>query len=116
MTFLRWVRLDGTCGWREPADLDKLDRTIDPDTPAEKAAKGTGLVVTLPAADLGFLLRHGDALDRVTTLLALNTAGGAGEVGRLTRDNLHPAGPHPWSGEGLDAPPAEHGRVFGARA
>ena len=116
MTFLRWVHLDQACGWREPLDLDKLDRTIDPATPAEKAARGTGLVTTLPAADLGPLLRHGDALDRVTTLLALNTAGGAGEVGRLTWGNLHPAGPHPWSGEGLDVPPAEHGWVFGVRA
>ena len=116
MTFLRWLHLDGACGWREPVDLDKLDRTIDPDTPVEKAAKGTGLVVTLPAADLGPLLRHGDALDRITTLLALNTSGGAGEVGRLTWGNLHPAGPHPWTGEGLDAPPAEHGWVFGVRA
>ena len=113
--FLDWMHLDGSCDWRRPADLDRLSRKIDGDTAAEKAAKGTGIKKTLPTSAVGPALTHGDALDRLTSLLAWNTAGGAGEVGRWTWGNVHRPGPHPWAAEGIDAPPAEHGWVFGVR-
>ena len=115
LRFLRWLHLDDACDWREPADLPRLPRTIDADTPAERAAAGTGLVATMPAAAWGPIVRHGDALDRAVTLLGLNTAGGAAEVGRLTWGNVRPPGPHPWAAEGLAVPDAPHGWVLAVR-
>ena len=116
MRIWRWMHLDGSCGWREPADLPRLDRQIAQDTPAERAAAGTGIVRTFTINDLSSLMRHGDELDRLTLALGLNLAGGAAEIGRLTWGHLHPPGAHPWAGQGLDVPDADHGWVGFVRA
>ncbi|QDT17223.1 hypothetical protein [Alienimonas californiensis] len=116
MLALNWMHLDGECGWREPADLPRLNRKVDADTPAERAATGTGVVRTFTNDELAKLLRHGDALDQLMLVLGLNLAGGAAEVGRLTWGHLYPPGPHPWAGEGLDVPDSSHGWAGFVRA
>ena len=99
--FFEWLHLSEQFQWREPEDLNRVDRSIYKDGLARKSVLDSKMP-TFSLDDLASLVRNAELADRLWITWCLNNSHGAAEVGRVQWEDVFLNQDHPWKSQGLE--------------